>query len=59
MPKFSLCDALERESGHMALSLLVAVLGVVAWRFGFPHADAVVAGALGWLGRSMGSTDKS
>lgn len=43
----------------MALSLLVAVLGVVAWRFGFPHADAVVAGALGWLGRSMGSTDKS
>jgi len=53
--RFSICDGMEREAGHVAISLAVAALGVLAWHLGYPDAKDIVVGALGWAARSMGS----
>jgi hypothetical protein len=46
---------LEREAGHVLVSLVLIVLGVILSALGVSqHGDSLVIFALGVLGRSMG-----
>ncbi|MDE2105696.1 MAG: hypothetical protein KGL39_51185 [Patescibacteria group bacterium] len=52
---FSLADFLEREAGHVVVSMAALAVACVMWKFGIPHAEGLAGAAGGWLGRSMGS----
>jgi hypothetical protein len=54
----TLADFMEREAGHVVISLLVLLAFTVLWKFGFPGAELMTGAAAGWLGRSMGSASK-
>jgi len=48
-------EFLEREAGHVTLSLIVLAIATIGWAHGMPGAEALAGLAGGWLGRSMGS----
>jgi hypothetical protein len=54
--RFSIASFCEREAGHLIFCLVIAALGVFAWKLGFPKAEDITVGALGWMARSMGSS---
>jgi hypothetical protein len=44
---------MEREAGHVAVSLLLIVAGAVLWRLEVPKAEDLILFATGVLARSM------
>jgi hypothetical protein len=44
---------MEREAGHVAVSLLLNVAGAVLWRLKVPKAEDLIPFATGVLARSM------
>jgi hypothetical protein len=48
-----LCASLEREAGHVAVSLVLIVLGAAFWLLKVPKGEDLIPFALGVLGRSM------
>jgi len=47
------CTLLEREAGHVVVSLLLIALGAGLWMLKVPKGEDVIPFALGVLGRSM------
>ena len=48
-----LCEAMEREAGHVLVSLILIALGAVLWFLKVPKGEDLIPFALGVLGRSM------
>lgn len=46
-------DQLEREAGHIVVSLVLIILGAVLWYFKVPKGEDLVPFATGVLARSM------
>jgi hypothetical protein len=42
-------DSLDSDGGHLALMVFLMIVGVVAFRHGYPKADDVIIGAFGAL----------
>jgi hypothetical protein len=51
MPR--LADYVEREAGHITVSLILIALGAVLYRLNVPKGEDLIPFALGVLGRSM------
>lgn len=50
-------EFLEREAGHIVVSIVLLLLGVVFMRLGLSaHGDELVIFAMGTLSRSMGTS---
>lgn len=49
-------DALDRPGGHIAICLLLMVMGAVGYKFGIPKSEDVIVASLAILGRSMMGT---
>ena len=49
----SVPDLFEREAGHVAVSLILIVLGAGLWLLKVPKGEDLIPFALGVLGRSM------
>ena len=47
------CESLEREAGHIVVSLILIVLGAALWLLKVPKGEDLIPFALGVLGRSM------
>jgi hypothetical protein len=47
------CTLLEREAGHVVVSLVLIAVGAVLWKFKVPKGEDLIPFALGVLGRSM------
>ena len=43
----------EREAGHVAVSLFLIAAGAILWKLGVPKGEDLIPFALGVLGRSM------
>ena len=46
-------NILERQSGHILVSLVLLVLGAALWKLGVPKAEEILPFTLGVLARSM------
>ena len=46
-------EFLEREAGHVVVSLVLIAVGAVLWFFKIPKGEELIPFALGVLGRSM------
>ena len=46
-------DFLEREAGHVVVSLILIVMGAGLWMLKVPKGEDLIPFALGVLGRSM------
>jgi hypothetical protein len=46
-------NILERQAGHILVSLVLLVLGAVLWKLGVPKAEEILPFTLGVLARSM------
>jgi hypothetical protein len=46
-------NILERQSGHILVSLVLLVLGAILWKLGVPKAEEILPFTLGVLARSM------
>jgi hypothetical protein len=44
---------LEREAGHVVISLTLIAVGAILWKVGVPKGEDLIPFALGVLGRSM------
>jgi hypothetical protein len=51
--KRGLADFLEREAGHVVVSLVLIALGAGLWMLRVPKGEDLIPFALGVLGRSM------
>lgn len=49
----SFCSLVEREAGHVMVSLALIVLGAALWLLKVPKGEDLIPFALGVLGRSM------
>lgn len=47
------CSFLEREAGHIVVSLILIVLGAALWILKVPKAEDLIPFATGVLARSM------
>ena len=47
------CDLMEREAGHVLVSLVLIALGATLWLLRVPKGEDLIPFALGVLGRSM------
>ncbi|HZV06207.1 MAG TPA: hypothetical protein VE999_14105 [Gemmataceae bacterium] len=47
------CEFIEREAGHVTVSLVLIALGAVLWLLKVPKGEDLIPFALGVLGRSM------
>ena len=47
------CDLVEREAGHVLVSLVLIALGAALWLLRVPKGEDLIPFALGVLGRSM------
>ena len=47
------CDLVEREAGHVLVSLALIGLGAALWLLHVPKGEDLIPFALGVLGRSM------
>jgi hypothetical protein len=48
-----ICDFMEREAGHVVVSLTLIAFGAVLWLLKVPKGEDLIPFALGVLGRSM------
>jgi hypothetical protein len=48
-----ICDFMEREAGHVVVSLALIAFGAVLWLLKVPKGEDLIPFALGVLGRSM------
>jgi len=48
-----LCEAMEREAGHVLVSLILIAMGAALWFLKVPKGEDLIPFALGVLGRSM------
>ena len=51
MPRIA--EFLEREAGHVTVSLILIAFGAVLWMLRVPKGEDLIPFALGVLGRSM------
>jgi hypothetical protein len=47
------CEFIEREAGHVTVSLVLVAFGAVLWLLKVPKGEDLIPFALGVLGRSM------
>jgi hypothetical protein len=52
-------ELIEREAGHVLVSLALIVVGAALWKCGVPKGEDLIPFALGVLGRSMIGKDKT
>jgi F0F1-type ATP synthase assembly protein I len=48
-----LAGFIEREAGHVIVSLVLMVVGFVMWQYKFPKGEDIAMVALGYLGHAM------
>ena len=46
-------ELIEREAGHVLVSLILIAVGAIFWMFKVPKGEDLIPFALGVLGRSM------
>ena len=49
----AVAGAIEREAGHVLISLALIAIGAALWKCGVPKGEDLIPFALGVLGRSM------
>ena len=55
----TLADFLEREAGHVMVSLALILIGAALWAIHMPKGEDLIVFALGVLGRSMIGTKRA